>query len=443
MTPRRDTTIKWIGYINVKDYGAYGDNSHDDTTAVSNGMAAAISGGTRLYFPPGTYLADITLSDTAQFIGSSKTDSWLKGTIRAGANTEVQHMKIGIDGQQFGPSYGDDMHGSVFRDCTFTGGHSSGGLIYIGDYSLAYDVLFADCDFDDHGYTANLVTIKTYGGASDQKYNFLFDNCHFMGCGRMNFECTGEEGTPTFEYPFHDIVLRDCTFEATDDTNISFAAGIVDSVRTGGHITIDGCTIVDATVAPVAGGTCGIELNNLDYATVRGCTIGGASGTHLVNMIGMWSTIADYNSYNVIEDNILNGKLSSGSRVILKASAWQFKGNTVHVCSSYGVTTHWGGGALIEDNEIVGWDYSGQDIGTSRSIWTCNRDGDTYNLNTFRSANTTSPVHLNDTGITPAGYSVNNDFTYNTFNRVSGASNIWADTNSDFDESNSTYQELT
>lgn len=44
-----------IGFANVKAYGATGDGSTDDLTAIRSAVAALSSGGT-LYFPPGTYM---------------------------------------------------------------------------------------------------------------------------------------------------------------------------------------------------------------------------------------------------------------------------------------------------------------------------------------------------------------------------------------------------
>jgi hypothetical protein len=45
-----------IGEINVKDYGAIGDNVADDTKAIQEALnALAVEGNAVLYFPPGTY----------------------------------------------------------------------------------------------------------------------------------------------------------------------------------------------------------------------------------------------------------------------------------------------------------------------------------------------------------------------------------------------------
>lgn len=53
-------------YYNVKDYGAAGDGSTDDTQAISSAIAAAAPGGRptggTVYLPPGAYLVTSTLS---------------------------------------------------------------------------------------------------------------------------------------------------------------------------------------------------------------------------------------------------------------------------------------------------------------------------------------------------------------------------------------------
>lgn len=53
--------------INVKSYGAYGDDSHDDTTAINNAISAA-SAGDKIYFPSGTYKVTGTISITKPLI---------------------------------------------------------------------------------------------------------------------------------------------------------------------------------------------------------------------------------------------------------------------------------------------------------------------------------------------------------------------------------------
>ena len=60
-----------LGWINVKNYGALGDGSNDDTTAIANAIAAIPSTGGVLYFPPGTYKTSggFTLAYPTKVIG--------------------------------------------------------------------------------------------------------------------------------------------------------------------------------------------------------------------------------------------------------------------------------------------------------------------------------------------------------------------------------------
>jgi hypothetical protein len=49
-------------YINVKDYGAVGNATTIDTSAISSAMDVAVSTGQTLYFPSGTYVVDAKIS---------------------------------------------------------------------------------------------------------------------------------------------------------------------------------------------------------------------------------------------------------------------------------------------------------------------------------------------------------------------------------------------
>ena len=42
--------------LNVKDFGAIGDGTTDDSVSIRNAILALPAGGGDIYFPPGTYL---------------------------------------------------------------------------------------------------------------------------------------------------------------------------------------------------------------------------------------------------------------------------------------------------------------------------------------------------------------------------------------------------
>lgn len=64
--------------INVKDYGAYGDNVHDDTQAIQNAINAS-QGGT-IFFPAGTYVISNTIKvkSNQTLYGEGKESSILR-----------------------------------------------------------------------------------------------------------------------------------------------------------------------------------------------------------------------------------------------------------------------------------------------------------------------------------------------------------------------------
>ena len=60
--PTSNQQVPTLGYISVKDYGAKGDGSTDDTNAFISAIAAATAASpTAIFMPPGTYVISNTL----------------------------------------------------------------------------------------------------------------------------------------------------------------------------------------------------------------------------------------------------------------------------------------------------------------------------------------------------------------------------------------------
>lgn len=80
-------TAPTINTISVKDYGATGNGTTDDTTAVQAAInAVSALGGGNVYFPPGTYyLGALTLPDRVVLKGASVSSTTLK--VKNGLNT--------------------------------------------------------------------------------------------------------------------------------------------------------------------------------------------------------------------------------------------------------------------------------------------------------------------------------------------------------------------
>jgi hypothetical protein len=88
----RDINLKLAETVNVKDFGATGDNTTDDTTAIQNAINYLGASGGVVYFPVGTYSITSTIttpssSNGIALVGSGLRTTFLKWT--GGASTMI------------------------------------------------------------------------------------------------------------------------------------------------------------------------------------------------------------------------------------------------------------------------------------------------------------------------------------------------------------------
>lgn len=75
---RRGSTVR-----NVKNYGAYGDGRHDDTSAIQRAISSLPSTGGTVYIPAGTYLIDATRNIRLRSLMHLKLDRYAKLVCKA------------------------------------------------------------------------------------------------------------------------------------------------------------------------------------------------------------------------------------------------------------------------------------------------------------------------------------------------------------------------
>lgn len=146
-----DITMTELGWINVKDHGAVGDGSTDDSTAI-NAAIAAMSDGDVLYFPPGEYRCG-----TMYFSG-------LTGIAIIGAGRDVSVVR---NNAYFDASSPYDVSG---------GDTNNGGQVINMDNScdqveVAYLTFDGNCDHRKPGQQAVIIDA---------------DDCHFHDCRTIN-----------------------------------------------------------------------------------------------------------------------------------------------------------------------------------------------------------------------------------------------------------------
>jgi hypothetical protein len=186
-------------FTNVKQYGAVGDGSTDDTSAISAALTAISSTGGTLFFPPGTYITgNQTLLPNVEIVGAGLGNTTIK--LKNGANTDLFSAQtssinlsasfgVGIVGtllnfsirsltldgnkanQSSGTSYPLRFYGYNFilRDLNITAGYTGGTLIDwnggdITSPSVEMESLIETCKFHDN----NGIGLQ-FGGPHDSR----------------------------------------------------------------------------------------------------------------------------------------------------------------------------------------------------------------------------------------------------------------------------------
>lgn len=175
--------------VNVKDYGAAGDGTTDDTTAITNAINA--SAGQSTFFPEGTYLVDtITISSASNYLLSLDTDAIIKHKDSA---TDVMldftssSSTVRIDGGVFD---GNKDNQTALRGCikfmsnnfdiSNTTFQNISEFALSGQSTSAQKFVTKDCKFvdgnftDDYGSTDPCVFIQVYKRTFNKVEDCLF-----------------------------------------------------------------------------------------------------------------------------------------------------------------------------------------------------------------------------------------------------------------------------
>jgi hypothetical protein len=187
-------------YINVKDYGATGNGSTDDTTAIQNAINALPNSGGVVLFPVGNYKVSSTVNVGN---GTSSSGSTKQGIILQGI--------------------GDPNTQPIFPGFTATSGpkitwagSGSGGIISINGPLQGWGVqnLYLDC-----ANTTSSIGLNIISAQMGDSRNLTFVNC-FRGIASTTYNPFGSfTNTDSFHNKFHGTSIQ--------VANISGAMGIL------------------------------------------------------------------------------------------------------------------------------------------------------------------------------------------------------------------------
>lgn len=242
-------------YFNVKDYGATGNGTTDDTTAIANALAACnAAGGGTVFMPAGNYKITSTLSwpystmnligagraETVLFDGSGGTGIYLiTFAPTAGDSGNIAFCKFAdfaIDQKlTTGPkTTGGGIHAYGAKECLFFNLH----ITNFYDYGLWLDVNNGD---------------STTFGHNNTVLSCLFDNSSTSGGDGGGLRCNSND-----ENSIVDCQFQFCGGGGTNHDAVRDAAGLNRFV---------GCTFVS--------GKGGLRVQDASNTLVEGCTFDG------------------------------------------------------------------------------------------------------------------------------------------------------------------------
>lgn len=306
-------------YFNVKNFGATGDGTTSDTTNCTAALTAAAPSKGIVFFPTGTYIADLSIPDGVTVIGAGRNSSWIKGQISSiGSHNVFRDIKIGNTGVRY--YWSANVTDVLFDNCWLFGGNYE-ALIYMNDNSFS-NIRFVDCEISGNTQGADGVILVDRGYAARHIENITFTRCWFHDNDRMNFECIiRADGVIPITMGYRNCSLYDCIMDkavtgTTNEINVSYDGGPLsdNSVRSSGYSTVRGCTIT--------GGLAGLELAGATDMLIEGNTITGTTN-EAVSMSQYGTATREVNTARFVGNNIIN------STVVLAGNGITFSGNTI------------------------------------------------------------------------------------------------------------------
>jgi hypothetical protein len=323
-TTARAEKDRWADVVNVKDFGAKGDGSTDDTAAIQ----AAAAAGLNLFAPVGTYITDtVTLRAGQRIIGAgwfatvfkarSSTQSSVfrihrDNPLTTGYGVEIASLRIRGQGDGVGTVHGiestDANQGAVglrVRDVWIDqlGGD---GVHLLDVWSSTFDNVWVDL-VGGHGFYVHKSYLAT-----------KFHECYAKSIG-----LTGKAGWRVID---GFVTLDNCNgIDRGQRWGIFGATDVLDGEFGDAHVTFTGCNTEDFTDT-------GIEIRNKSEWALRGHSfVAPASGT--VRAFYINNT-----------DSQHPGEWGANNRIITKGASW-----------TNGYAIHWNFQSIVRTGRGTDW----------------------------------------------------------------------------------------
>jgi hypothetical protein len=290
--------------VSVASYGAKGDGVSDDTAAVTAALKATAGKKVGVYFPAGTYkISSIVLPDNVTLVGADAGTTWIEGRLQAGSASQVSDLTLGGTGMAFrfvnGASHTTFTRVSFVGGGSITSGEDQGVIRFSGDRAASF-ITFTDCEIGANSANGNGVSIVDTGWSGATCHDLVWQDCHFLGSPRMDFECIQRaDGVHAITTGYYNINLIGCVFEPSGAEAISY-----DGSYEAGHSTISGTTVKGAGWNSAYPWHQGVEFNGAVGMTFTHNTVYRCAGDMINHQ--QHGTVSD----NVFTDNTFDGTVS-------------------------------------------------------------------------------------------------------------------------------------
>ena len=304
----RTTASKLQESVSVKDFGAVGDGSNDDTTAITAAFTAAAAGSI-LSFPPGTYKVS-GVNVTGKAITLMGYGATLNCTGATGAIQKTDH--------------GNKL---IVKGLSFTGSGAGINFTAAPSNNTGNELLVCDCNF--------ATSAGTYGIYSIGGREHIIKNCYFTGINTGSGIYFSQSvspfvsncifaGVPTAPYGVNypgtntgydaGLILRDCEI-------MGWATG-VSIVGLDGWSVLDGCTV-------------DFNTNSLFLATNEASLTNNYIGSNNNNAaLHIGSSGAYFCTNIIVTNNILTGHSQTGNLFDAVLIDGAISPNEIQICNN-------------------------------------------------------------------------------------------------------------
>jgi len=340
-TSLANKVIKGELFINVKDYGAVGDGTTDDTQAFIDANNTLINGGI-IYIPVGKFVlkSQLTLSKGVNLVGVKSKDDEKQGSAIYITNSTTQAIVL---------NSGCSVEGITFYYPTQLNTGAGSAIVFpslfLSNVGGASDIDILDCAFINVYQIADFT--NSHGGITVQRCTGFVLN--------LGFDVDNCTDIDRFKDIHINPIFWKDAFSPTDFSQITRANAILFKLKRADWIIIENCFcwgynkgiyITDGVSGSIASGdikNCGFDMTEkgiyCDTASAWGINIEGCS-------FSAQDPINIAEIHNAIEFTAIGYGIS-----IKNNKFWGCTGGTIKLISISGTPK----GVIIEGNQIMSW----------------------------------------------------------------------------------------